>query len=100
MNKGNINIIVYLIIISVIVIIFSFVACENNSSSEITATTAVTNEQGATHYYKAITDKNKKFITNKSGETITTEISIKNTSKSETTISIYDHNPCIHKQQA
>ena len=46
-----------LIIISVIVIIFSFVACENNSSSEITATTAVTNEQGTTHYYKAITDK-------------------------------------------
>jgi len=34
-----------------------------------------------------ITDKNKKFITNKSGETITTEISVKNTSKNETTIS-------------
>ena len=60
-----------LIIISVIVIISSFVACKNNSSSETTATTAVTDEQGTTHYYKAITDKNKKFVTNKSDETIT-----------------------------
>lgn len=65
-----------LIIVSVVVIICSFVACTHNSGSESISTTAVTDSNGITHYYKPVTDENKDIVTKENGEVITTEITV------------------------
>lgn len=65
-----------LIIVSVVVIICSFVACTHNSGSESISTTAVTDSNGITHYYKPVTDENKDIVTKENGDVITTEITV------------------------
>ena len=76
-----------LLIISIIVFIVSiFVSCSANSSSENISTTAVTDEQGTTHYYEPVTenestsvfaeivtDDNGKAVTEKNGKYVTKE---------------------------
>lgn len=63
-----------LIIVSVLVIICSFFACKNNSSSESVSTTAVTDAQIITRYYKAVTDENKETVSYNEGKVVTTEL--------------------------
>ena len=65
-----------LIIVSVVVIICSFVACTHNSGSESISTTAVTDSNGITHYYKPVTDENKDIVTKENGDVVTTEITV------------------------
>lgn len=65
-----------LIVVSVVVIICSFVACTNYNSIEITSTTAVTDSNGITHYYKPVTDKNNDIVTKGNGDVVTTEITV------------------------
>ncbi|MGN0004829.1 MAG: hypothetical protein ACI37Z_02465 [Candidatus Gastranaerophilaceae bacterium] len=65
-----------LILVSVVVIVCSFVACTHNSGSETASTTAITDSNGITHYYKPVTDENKDIVTKENGEVITTEITV------------------------
>lgn len=84
-----------LFIFSILIVIISiFVSCSANSSSEDILTTAVTDEQGTTHYYEHVTDEkvnisktfenqgvyaeietksNGKAVTNKNGTYVTKE---------------------------
>lgn len=76
-----------LIVVSVAVIICSFVACTNNSSSEIISTTAVTDSNGITHYYEPVTDENKEIVTKENGDVVTTEITVQSKATKAQTIS-------------
>ena len=83
-----------LTIVSLIIVIVSlFVACSENSGSEVVSTTAVTDSNGTTHYYEPVTDdtgnisttaenkgvfeietqSNGKAVTKKNGEYVTNE---------------------------
>ena len=69
-----------LLIFSILVVIISiFVSCSTNSSSEVLSTTAVTDSNGITHYYEPVTDLSKETATDKKGDVVTTEITVKNT---------------------
>lgn len=64
-----------LFIIGIIIIISALVACSgNNSSIEITSTTAVTYIEGQTHYYESVTNENGETVTDKEGNTVLSEI--------------------------
>lgn len=64
-----------LLIISVLVVIVGiFVSCSANGGSEDISTTAVTDSNGATHYYVPVTDENGEAVTNADGDKIYTEI--------------------------
>lgn len=76
-----------LIIVSVVVIICSFVACTHNSGSESISTTAVTDSNGITHYYKPVTDENSDIVTKENGDVVTTEITVQNKATKAQTIS-------------
>ncbi|MGN0523010.1 MAG: hypothetical protein ACI4IG_01925 [Eubacterium sp.] len=64
-----------LFIIGIIIIISALVACSgNNSSIEITSTTAVTDIEGQTHYYESVINENGETVTDKEGNTVLSEI--------------------------
>lgn len=71
-----------ILIISVLAIIVSiFVSCSGNSRSEEISTTAVTDEQGTTHYYEPVTDKNGEVSTTGKNQGIFAEIETESNGK-------------------
>lgn len=67
-----------LLIISIIVVIVSiFVSCSANSSSEDVSTTAVTDSNGATHYYGPVTDDKGNVSTTDKNQGVFAELETK-----------------------
>ena len=55
-----------------------FVSCSVNSSSENVSTTAVTDNEGSTHFYETVTDENGEDVTAQNGEKVFAEIETNN----------------------
>lgn len=105
-----------LLIISIIVVIVSiFVSCSVNKEGNIQlpSTTAVTDEQGTTHYYQPVTenkstsvfaeivtDDKGKAVTKKNGEYVTKEHTTILTTTENTTSSKESKSSTADKQQA
>ena len=74
-----------LFIISVLVIIVSiFVSCSVNSSSDEISTTAVTDNNGTTHYYEPITDDKGNVSTTAKNQGVFAEIETQSNGKTVT----------------
>ena len=105
-----------LLIISIIVVIVSiFVSCSVNKEGNIQlpSTTAVTDEQGTTHYYEPVTenestsvfaeivtDDNGKAVTKKNGKYVTKEHTTILTTTEKTISSTENKSSTTDKQQA
>ena len=74
-----------LLIVAVTVIIVSiFVSCSANSSSENVSTTAVTDSNGATHYYEPVTDNKGNLSTTSKDQGVFAEIETESNGKAVT----------------
>lgn len=74
-----------LAIVSLIIVIVSlFVACSENSGSEVVSTTAVTDSNGTTHYYEPVTDDKGNVSTAAKNQGVFDEIETQSNSKAVT----------------
>lgn len=63
-----------IIIFSLVLLCGALVSCSVNSSSENISTTAVTDNEGSTHFYETVTDENGDTVTAQNGEKVFAEI--------------------------
>ena len=74
-----------LFIFSILIVIISiFVSCSTNSSSEVISTTAVTDEQGTTHYYEHVADEKVNISQTAENQGVYAEIETKSNGKAVT----------------
>lgn len=74
-----------LTIVSLIIVIVSlFVACSENSGSEVVSTTAVTDSNGTTHYYEPVTDDTGNISTTAENKGVFAEIETQSNGKAVT----------------
>lgn len=72
------------IVFLIIVIVSLFVACSENSGSEVISTTAVTDSMGTTHYYESVTDDKGNISTTVENKGVFAEIETQSNGKAVT----------------